>query len=293
MKVFVTGATGFVGSAVVKELDNRGHKVIGLARNESSANALLESGHQMHLGDIANPSTITPVLDEVDAVIHMAFNHDFSQYVDNCIKDGQLLDAMANALSGTNKTLIATSGTAVTIKNRIANEKDLGLPEAPRTASEDFLRYCKQGVQTSVIRLAPTVYGVGDKAFIPALIALAKQTGISAYISDGENRWPAVHRNDAARLFCDVLEQPLAGSRYHAVAEEGIAFRTIAEAIAKGLGIPTKSITDEQAEQHFGWLAMFAAMDMPASSQWTQSTTGWFPQEDDLINTMIKAGYFH
>ena len=208
MKIFVTGATGYVGSAITAELLSKGDEVVGLARSDNSANALDEAGLGVHRGDIANPDSVISVLSHVDAVIHTAFNHDFSQYVENCEADGRLLDAMASTLEGTNKTLIATSATTVTAKNDLSNESDSAVVQIPRSASEAFLDYSTKGVQTGVVRLPPTVHGAGDTAIVPALITLARERGISAYIDDGENRWPAVHRNDAARLFCEVVEQP-------------------------------------------------------------------------------------
>ena len=292
MKVLVTGATGFVGSAIADELRRRDHDIVGLARGERSANALREAGLDVHRGDIAAPESITSALGQVDAVIHTAFNHDFSRYVENCQADGRLLDAMASALEGTNKALIATSGTLVTGADDLVTEHNGAAEQIPRSASEAFLSYADRGVQTGVVRLPPTVHGAGDTAFVPALIALARERGVSAYISDGLNRWPAVHRNDAARLFCDAVEQPRPGARYHAVAETGLPFRAIAEAIGDGLGVPAESVPNDRAEAHFGWLAIFAAIDNPASSQWTRDTIGWAPREEQLIESMQSAGYF-
>ena len=292
MRILVTGATGFVGSTVAEELRRRGHDIIGLARSESSANALREAGLDAHRGNIADPETVTSALRHVDAVVHTAFDHDFSRYAENCKSDGRLLDALASALAGTNKALVATSGTTVTAKDELSTENDGAVGAIPRSASEAFLNYADRGVRTSVVRLPPTVHGAGDTAFVPTLIALALKRGMSAYVGDGANRWPAVHRHDAARLFCDAVEQARPGARYHAVAESGIAFRTIAEAIGEGLGVPARSVPSDRAEEHFGWLAMFAAMDMPASSEWTRNTTGWTPCEEKLIENMHSAGYF-
>ena len=292
MRIFVTGATGFVGSAIVDELRTRGHGVVGLARSESSADALRKAGLKVHRGDISVPESVTPALSQVDAVIHTAFNHDFSRYTENCAADGRLLDALARALKGTDKGLIATSGTTVTGADALSTEDDCAVDRIPRSASEAFLAFADRGVHTSVVRLPPTVHGAGDTAFVPALIALARERGTSAYIGSGANRWPAVHRHDAARLFCDAVEQARPGVRYHAVAESGIPFRTIAEAIGRGLGVPAESVPNDRAEEHFGWLAMFAAIDVPASSEWTRATTGWAPREEKLIETMHSAGYF-
>ena len=292
MRVFVTGATGFIGSAVAAELRRRGHDVVGLARSERAANALREAALGVHRGDIADPESVVAALGQADAVIHTAFNHDFSHYLENCEADGRLLDALARAIEGTNKALIAASGTIVTPPDRLSSENDGAVDEVPRSASEAFLGYADRGVQTGVVRLPPTVHGPGDTAFVPALIALARERGVSAYVGNGANRWPAVHRKDAARLFCDAVERPRPGARYHAVAENGIPLRAIAEVIGKGLGVPTGSVPNDRAEEHFGWLAMFAAIDRPASSEWTRDTTGWAPHEETLIDSLDNAGYF-
>ena len=293
MKILVTGATGFVGAAIADELRRRGHDIVGLARCERSANALREEGLDVHRGDIAAPESITAALGQVDAVIHTAFNHDSSRYVENCQADGRLLDAFASALEGTNKALIATSATVVTGADDIVFEHDGAAEDSPRGASEAFLCYADRGVQTGVVRLPPTVHGTGDTAFIPALIALARERGVSAYIGDGSNRWPAVHRDDAARLFCDAVERPRPGARYHAVAETGVPLRTIAEAIGDGLGVPADSVPNDRADVHFGWLAMFAAIDNSVSNDWTREATGWAPREVGLISDMRNAGYFN
>ncbi|MEM6572401.1 MAG: NAD-dependent epimerase/dehydratase family protein, partial [Planctomycetota bacterium] len=270
----------------------RGHDVVGLARSDRSAESLSRAGLRIHRGDISDPQTVIYALDRVDAVIHTAFNHDFSRYVENCADDGKLREAIAAALEGSNRALIATSATTVAAAHGLATEQDAAVDYVPRSASEGFLTYSERGVKASVVRLPPSVHGVGDTAFVPALIALARDRGASAFIGDGANRWPAVHRNDAARLFCDALESSRGGERYHGVAEDGISFRTIAETIGSGLGVSTESVAPEGAEEHFGWLAMFAADDMAASSSWTQDSTGWSPSEVGLIEDMNSGGYF-
>lgn len=292
MRILVTGATGFVGQAVVSELRRRGHDVVGLSRSESSTDTLLSAGLDVHHGNITDPESVTSALSEVNAVIHTAFDHDFSRYQENCIADGRLLDALAKTLARTNKALVAASATVVTNADKLTIEADAAIEEIPRSASERFLHHADHGVRTSVVRLPPTVHGPGDTAFVPALIALARERGVSAYIGDGSNNWPAVHRDDAARLFCDALEQGRHGARYHAVAETGVTFRMIAEAISEGLGVPVDSISEDRADEHFGWLAMFAALDNSTSSEWTRETTGWAPREAGLIADMRTAGYF-
>ncbi|WP_298916232.1 SDR family oxidoreductase [uncultured Algimonas sp.] len=293
MKIFVTGATGFVGRAVSGELQRRGHHVTGLARSRDSAEKLAKTGIGIHTGDISDPATIVPVLNDVDAVVHTAFDHDFSRYADNCAADGRLLEAVVRHLEGTDKILLATSATVVTGDDTVTTEHDVAVDHVPRSASEAFLEFSHRGVRTNIVRLPPTVHGFGDSAFIPAMIAKARESGLSAYMGDGANRWPAVHRMDAARLFCDAVEQARSGVRYHAVAEPGIAFRTIAEAIGEGLGFPVESLSTERAEDHFGWLAMFAGLDNPTSSDWTRETTGWEPREKSLLEDLETGGYFN
>ena len=294
MKVFVTGATGYIGSAVVTELLTRGHKVTGLARTERAADILTKNGIEFHRGDISNPDSVVQALSGVDGVIHTAFNHNFSRYEENCKADGQLLEAIAKAMEGTNKRLIAASATTtVPARNRIVLESDIAEPQIARSASEAFLSYSEKGVHTSVVRLPPSVHGEGDMAFVPALISIARECGVSAFIEKGQNRWPAVHRLDAARLFCDAFESSTPAKRYHAVAEQGIPFLKIADAIGKGLNLPTKSIPSELAEEHFGWMGMFVGTDMPISNEWTKKILSWEPKESKLIESMSKDGYFN
>ncbi|MDY6961730.1 MAG: SDR family oxidoreductase [Pseudomonadota bacterium] len=292
MRIFVTGATGFIGAAVVGELLDRGHLVRGLARSDHSAASLLARGVEVHRGDIAEPASVVGGLTGVDAVIHTAFDHDFSRYVDNCRSDARLLETIAGALDGSHTALVATSATTVVGPGHLATEEEDGEPANPRTASEEVLHHAARGLAVSIVRLPPSVYGRGDTAFIPALIALARQTGVSAYVGDGSNRWPAVHRDDAARLFCDAVEQAGRGLRYHAVGHQGIALRAIADAIGAGADVPTRSLTQQAGSRHFGWLARFVTIDAPASGAQTRATTGWTPREKDLFESLKTDGYF-
>lgn len=292
MKVFITGATGFIGSSILDQVLRRGHQVVALARSEASALKLGARGVEVHRGSIDDTASILSALDGVDGVIHAAFNHDFSHYAQNCADDGALLDAMAEALRGTGKPLIATSGTTVVPAGRLATEDQEGSPQIARSASERFHRFKEEGVRTGTVRLPPSVHGEGDTAFVPAAIAIARRTGVSAYIDEGVNRWPAVHRHDAARLFCDVLERGEPGQRFNAVQDEGIPFRDIAEVIGKGLGVPVRSIARQEAAAHFGWLAMFAAADVPASGRLTRERLGWIPRENDLLTDLTLPAYF-
>ncbi|MHC1481498.1 SDR family oxidoreductase [Frateuria aurantia] len=292
MKVFVTGATGFIGSSITDELVRRGHQIVALARSEESALNLKVRGIDVHRGTIDDTQSVLSVLDRVDGVIHAAFNHNFAQYAKNCADDGALLEAMAQALTGSGRPLIATSGTTVVPPGVVSTEDQEGSTKISRSASESFHRFKDQGVRTGTVRLPPSVHGEGDTAFIPAAIAIARRTGVSAYIEDGGNRWPAVHRHDAARLFCDVLERGQSGHRFNAVQDEGIPFRDIAAAIGRGLGVPVRSISKEEAAVQFGWLAMFAAADVPASSELTRERLGWVPREDNLLADLRLPSYF-
>lgn len=292
MKVLVTGATGFIGSSIADELELRGHQIVALARSEESASKLKVRGVEVHRGTIDDIQSVISVLDRVDGVIHSAFNHNFAQYAKNCADDGALLEAMAQALIGSGKPLIATSGTTVVPPGGVSTEDQEGSMNISRSASEDFLRFKDQGVRTGTVRLPPSVHGEGDTAFIPAAIAIARRTGVSAYVEDGANRWPAVHRLDAARLFCDALERGQSGQRFNAVQDEGIPFRDIATAIGKGLDVPVHSISKEEATAQFGWLAMFAVADVPASSKLTRERLGWVPREDNLLTDLMLPSYF-
>lgn len=292
MRIFVTGATGFIGSAVVEELLARGHDVRGLARSDLSACTLLARGVEVHRGSIANPASIVTGLFGIDAVVHTAFDHDFSRYEENCRSDARLLSELAGVLQALKTPLVATSATTVAAPGEIATEDHEALPAIPRSASEEVLDHAAQGLPVSIVRLPPSVHGRGDTAFIPALISLARQSGVSAYVGDGCNRWPAVHRDDAARLFCDAVEQARVGVRYHAVHDEGISFRAIADAIGAGLGVPVRSMTMPEASEHFGWLTRFVTTDAPASSTLTRGMTGWTPREGSLITSLEAEGYF-
>jgi nucleoside-diphosphate-sugar epimerase len=291
MRVFVTGATGFIGTAVVQELINSGHTVLGLARSDASAEALVRAGCEVHRGELSDPTSLADGARACDGVVHLAFIHDFSQYAANAEVDRLATAAMAKALEGTGKPLVVTSGTAVLTPGVVGTETDDPTAQV-RSASERVLASADRGVRVSVVRLAPSVHGKGDHAFIPALIDIARRTGVSAYVGDGTNRWTAVHRLDAARLFRLALEGATPGTRLHGVAEEAIPVRAIAETIGKGLGLPVRSLTVDEAPAQFGWLAGFIAMDSPASSLITRQTLGWNPTHPDLLTDMRENGYF-
>lgn len=296
MRVFVTGATGFIGEAIVRELREAGHEVTGLARSDAAAETLARWGAEAHRGELADLESLAAGARASDGVIHAAFIHDFADYAGNGETDRRAVEAMGAALAGSGRPLVVTSGTTVVLPGRPVTEEDAGdrnSPGAPRVASEEaVLAMAQRGVRGSVVRLPPSVHGAGDHAFVPALIEVARRTGVSAHVGDGANRWPAVHRLDAARLFRLALEKAAPGTRLHGVADEGVALRDIARTIGEGLGVPVRSIRADEAEAHFGWLGGFASLDVPASSAITRRALGWEPRGPDLLTDMRENGYF-
>lgn len=296
MRVFVTGASGFVGSAVVGELMAAGHEVLGLVRSDKGAAALAAAGATAHRGSLDDLDSLRSGAASADAVIHTAFNHDFSKFKENCENDRRVIAALGDALAGTGRPLVVTSAMAILPRGRIATEDMMPLagPAAhPRAASEEAAdKVAARGVRISVVRLSPSVHGDGDHGFVPHLIGTAREKGVSVYPGDGGNRWPAVHRLDAARLYRLILEKDSAGARYHAVAEQGVPFRDIATVIGKRLNVPVVGKPSEEATKHFGWFAHFAAMDVPASSERTRQSLGWQPQEPGLIADLDRPDYF-
>ncbi|WFU21452.1 SDR family oxidoreductase [Bradyrhizobium sp. CB1717] len=292
MRVFVTGATGFVGSAVVRDLIAAGHAVTGLARTDGSAAAVAAMGAAVHRGSLEDQASLRSGAAASDGVLHLAFNHDFSKFTENCELDRRAILAIGEELKGSERPLIVTSGVALLAPGRLATEDDAAARYFPRVSEATAEDLMQQGVRASIVRLPPTTHGEGDHGFVPRLIAIAREKGAAAYIGDGSNRWPAAHRFDAARVYRLALEQGASARRYHAIAEEGVPFKTIAEVIAKRLGVPVVAKSSDEAESHFGWFARFASIDVPTSSAKTRAALGWEPKEKGLIEDLDQPYYF-
>jgi len=299
MRVFVTGASGWIGSAVVPELLGAGHQVVGLARSDASAEALDAAGAEVHRGSLDDLDGLGSAAAGSDGVIHTAFKHDIAfsgGMADAAAADRRAIETLGEALIGSDRPLVIASGLAGLTPGAVATEEDTGDPDsaaAPRLGSEVALRALAQrGVRSSSVRLSPTVHGDGDHGFVAMVIAIAREKGVSGYVADGTNRWPAVHRFDAARLFRLGLESAPAGSMLHAAAEQGVPVRAIAEAIGRQLDLPVVSIAPEDAGEHFGFLGGFLGIDIPASSALTRDRLGWEPTHPGLIEDLDQGHYF-
>lgn len=294
MRIFLTGATGFIGSALVPELIQAGHHVIGMTRSDDGARALEAAGAEVHRGTLENPESLHSGAAQADAVIHTAFDHDFTKFVENCEKDKRAIAALGSALAGSDRPLVITSGTGMGSGQHgepaLEDVFNTSHPN-PRIASElAGNALLETGINVSVVRL-PQVHNPFKQGLISPLVAVAREKGVSAYVGDGLNRWPAGHLSDVARLYRLAVEAGNQGARYHAVGEEGITSRAIAESLGRGLNLPVASITAEEAAAHFGWMGMFVGLDMPASSALTQARLGWIPTGPTLIEDLDQARF--
>jgi nucleoside-diphosphate-sugar epimerase len=294
MRVFVTGASGWIGSAVVPELLNAGHQVLGLARSDTAAESLAAVGAEVHRGGLDDPDSLRTGVADSDGVVHLAYNHDFSRMQQAAQTDLQAIEAIGSALVGTDRPLVIASGLLGLTLGRVATERDEPEPGMhPRIAgARAAISFATRGVRSVIVRFAPTVHGAGDHGFVATLVGIAREKGVSGYIDDGGNRWPAVHRLDAASLVRLAVGDAPAGSVLHATAEEGVQARAIAETIGHHLDLPIVSIPAEQASDHFGWLARFFGADSPASNELTRELLGWEPTHPGLIEDLEQGHYF-
>jgi nucleoside-diphosphate-sugar epimerase len=292
MHVFVTGAAGFIGTAVTRELIASGHEVLGLARSDANAQALESLGAKVHRGSLEYPDSLRKGAKETDGTIHLAFIHDFSKFAENGEIDKHAIDAMGEALAGSGKPFIVTSGTLLVAPGRLATEEDPVMPGFPRVSETAGLAFAARGVRAMAVRLPQVHGGDGKCGLVTWLLAIAREKGVSGYIGDGSNRWSGAHRLDVARLYRLALEKGLAGKSYHAVADEGVTARDIAEIVGRHLKLPVVSIAPEKAAEHFGLMAMFAGRDGAASSALTQAWLGWKPTEIGLIADVSRPDYF-
>jgi len=292
MRVFVTGAAGFIGTATTRELIANGHHVVGLARSDANAEALRKMGADIHRGSLEDLESLRSGAKKTDGTIHLAFIHDFAKFAENGQIDKRAIEAMGSVLEGTNKPFLVTSGTLLVSPGRLATEEDAAMPGLPRESETAGLAFAARGVRTMAVRLPQVHGGDGKCGLVNLLLAVAQAKGVSGYVGDGANRWSGAHRLDVARLYRLALEKGTAGRSFHAVADEGVALREIAEVLGRQLKLPVASIPQENAAEHFGMTAMFAGIDGPASSALTQAWLGWEPHEIGMIADIGRPGYF-
>lgn len=291
MRVFVTGATGFIGSAVVPELLKAGHQVLGLTRSDAGAKALAAAGAEVHRGSLEDLESLRRGAADSDGVIHLAFIDDFSKFKDNCEIDKRAIEALGSVLAGSDRPLIVASVTGgLSAPGQVATEEHVVPAKSPFPRVSEQTALSLKGVSASIMRL-PQVHDTVKQGLVTYAIAVAREKGVSAYVGNGANRWPAAHVSDVGHLYRLALEKHEAGAKYHAVAEEGVPLREIAEVIGRGLKVPVKSIRPEEAPAHFGWLGMFASLDFPASSTITREKLGWHPTGPRLIADLIRMNY--
>jgi nucleoside-diphosphate-sugar epimerase len=295
MRVFVTGASGFMGSAIIPDLIAHGHSVVGVGRNDASAAEIEAMGAEVFRGSLEDPQGLARGAAAADGVIHLAFNHDFSRFAENGADDKRAIEAMGEALAGTGKPMVVTSGTALLSPGRVATEDDEAAAFGPRISEAAAKAFVVRDVRAMAVRLPPSTHGDSARGFraglTTQLIAIAHDKGVSAYIGEGANRWSASHRLDAALVYRLVLEKGRAGRSYHPIAEEGVSLRHTAAALGERLGLPVKSLSAEAAGEHFGFLTMFITADVPASSALTRSELGWTATHPGLIEDLKTANY--